>query len=172
MSHNPTVGSEGDWATKFIESWIPIHVKDAQHVKEAKIEARKEFESHYSKKLHEAEVRAKVTGETSDGYHTFNELYDYRRVYNAVLFNEWARNGAYQVHKSWKHSDGEDCFGGGWFIVMAQLPTGQISNHYEAKHWDEFDVPEEPLAAEWDGHTPQQALERLEDLSKERGDNE
>ena len=74
----------------------------------------------------------KVTGDTSDGYHTFNELYDYRRVYNAALFNEWASQGKYDVHKSWKHSDGKDCFGGGWFIVVAELPTGQASNHYEA----------------------------------------
>lgn len=26
-------------------------------------------------------------GEASDGYHTFNELYDFRREYNAVLVN-------------------------------------------------------------------------------------
>ena len=27
-------------------------------------------------------------GEFSDGYHTFNELYDYRKAYNAAFFNE------------------------------------------------------------------------------------
>lgn len=104
-----------------------------------------------------------VTGETSDGYHTFNELYEYRLLYNAVLFNEWACYTPikYDVHKSWKHSDGEDCFGGGWFIVMATLPTGQISNHYEAKYWDYFDIPEKPKANEYDGHTPQEASKRL-----------
>lgn len=105
--------------------------------------------------------KAKVTGETSDGYHTFNELYDYREAYNAALFNEWATQHKYKVHKSWKHYDGEPCFGGGWFIVMAELPTGQISNHYEAKYWDDFKVPEETIAAEWDGHTPCEALQRL-----------
>jgi hypothetical protein len=26
----------------------------------------------------------------SDTYHTFNELYEFRKVYNAALFNEWA----------------------------------------------------------------------------------
>lgn len=113
----------------------------------------------------ETEAR-KVDGNTSDGYHTFNELYEYRRAYNAALFNEWARQGSYDVHKSWKHSDGEDCFGGGWFIVMAELPTGQISNHYEAEHWDEFDIREEPKANEYDGHTPQEALQRLAELHR------
>ena len=82
--------------------------------------------------LTEQRVRKEmVTGETSDGYHTFNELYEFRKLYNAALFNEWASQGKYDVHKSKFHADGGKCFGGGWFIVMAQLPTGQISNHYE-----------------------------------------
>lgn len=101
-------------------------------------------------------------GEVSDGYHTFNELYDYRKAYNAALFNEWARNGTYDVQRSIKHSDGELCFGGGWFIVVAQTPFGQISNHYELKDWDLFsDVPAVDLPVEYDGHTARQALDRL-----------
>lgn len=97
-------------------------------------------------------------GEVSDGYHTFNELYYYRMLYNAAFFNllpkEW-------VHKSKRHHTGEECFGGGWFIVMANLPTGQVSNHYELKDWDLFKVPEKEFADEWDGHTPQEAAERI-----------
>ena len=97
-------------------------------------------------------------GEVSDGYHTFNELYYYRLLYNAAFFNllpkEW-------VHKSKKHHDGEECFGGGWFIVMANLPTGQISNHYELKDWELFQIPEKEVADEWDGHSPQEAADRL-----------
>ena len=107
-----------------------------------------------------AEV-AQVTGETSDGYHTFNELYEFRKLYNAVLFNEWSSRGVYRVHKSVRHSDGELCFGGGWFIVMATLPTGQISNHYELKDWDLFNVPERERADKWDGHTAQDVAKRL-----------
>ena len=97
-------------------------------------------------------------GEVSDGYHTFNELYYYRMLYNAAFFNllpkEW-------VHKSKRHHTGEECFGGGWFIVMANLPTGQVSNHYELKDWDLFKVPEKEIADEWDGHTPQEAAKRI-----------
>ncbi len=99
--------------------------------------------------------------ETSDGYHTFNELYDYRKAYNAILFNEWAAQGLYDVHKSSKHHDGESCFGGGWFIVTAQTPAGQVSNHYKDADWDLFQISERELANEWDGHTPQIALGRL-----------
>jgi len=101
----------------------------------------------------------------SDGYHTFKELYEFRKIYNATLFNEWAKQGKYEVHKSKKHNDGELCFGGGWFIVVAVLPTGQISNHYELKDWDLFQCEEvEKAKYEFDGHTPQNVLERLKKL--------
>lgn len=97
-------------------------------------------------------------GEISDGYHTFNELYYYRMLYNAAFFNMLPKE---LVHKSKKHHDGEECFGGGWFIVMANLPTGQISNHYELKDWNLFQIPEKEVADKWDGHTPQEAADRL-----------
>ena len=128
-------------------------------------------------------------GSFSDGYHTFNELYEFRKVYNATLFNEWAKqvvnmekewvkddNGKlktkvtkvevkYDVHKSKKHFDGELCFGGGWFIVVAVLPTGQISNHYKMEDWDLFQIPETETAKyEFDGHTPTDVLNRLKAL--------
>lgn len=102
-----------------------------------------------------------VDGNTSDGHHTFNELYEYRLLYNAGLFNEWAARGVNDVHKARRHSDGEPCFGGGWFIVVAQLPTGQISNHYPDKAWDLFQIPQRERAAEWDGHGPAAAAARL-----------
>lgn len=69
-----------------------------------------------------------------DEHHTMAELYDYRLAYNAAAFNEWADSGMYDVHKSLRHSDGRLCFGGGWFVVVAQLPTGQISNHYHLEN--------------------------------------
>ena len=97
-------------------------------------------------------------GEVSDGYHTFNELYYYRMLYNAAFFNLLPKAW---VHKSKRHHTGEECFGGGWFIVMANLPTGQVSNHYELKDWDLFKVPEKEFADEWDGHTPQEAAKRI-----------
>jgi len=100
------------------------------------------------------------SGEASDGYHTHNELYEYRVLYHAHAVRHWLACG-YPVTKSWKHADGEPCFGGGWFIVTAQLPAGQVSNHYPAKDWSLFDVPEVERPAEWDGHTPQEAANRI-----------
>lgn len=40
--------------------------------------------------LADCEARA-VDENTSDGYHTFKELYKFRLLYNAALFNEWAK---------------------------------------------------------------------------------
>lgn len=106
------------------------------------------------------------TEEISDWYHTFKELYQYRRVYNAMLVNEFAKQKLYNVHKSYKHSEWDDCFGGGWFVVQMTLPTGQISNHYKNEHWDEFKCEERERAWEWDWHTPQEALQRMIDFLK------
>jgi len=104
----------------------------------------------------------RVTGETSDGYHTFNELYEFRKMYNAALFNEWAITGKYSVHKSWRHHDGEPCFGGGWFIVVAMLPSGQITNHYKADDWVLFQIPEHDKALfGYDGHNGADTILRL-----------
>jgi hypothetical protein len=101
-------------------------------------------------------------GDVSDGYHTFDELYEFRKAYNALLFNQWHERDLYSVHKSLRHHDGELCFGGGSFIVVAMTPYGQISNHYNVRDWELFRVPEEEKALfEYDGHTSADVLERL-----------
>lgn len=105
-----------------------------------------------------------VTKDTSDGHHTFGELYDYRAVYNAGMANaiEWMWPGT--VVKSWFHHDGEPCFDGTFFIVVMSLWTGQVSNHYKLTelNWRMFQVPTVSLPPVWDGHTPEVALERLQ----------
>lgn len=118
--------------------------------------------------LNESQINAQIkeqnlnTNIISDGYHTFGELYEFRKTFNAALFNEWAKQGIHDTHKSWKHNNGENCFGGGWFIVVAVLPTGQISNHYPAKDWTDFKIEEtEKAKYEWDGHTAQDVLDRI-----------
>ena len=131
-------------------------------------------------------------GSISDGYHTFDELYEFRKVYNALLFNEWAKQTTeikewdkdaqgrlyakvvstkykYDVHKSLRHHNGELCFDGDWFIVVAVLPSGQISNHYHIRDWDLFQVPEvENAKYEFDGHTSNDVLVRMLDLINEK----
>ena len=106
-----------------------------------------------------------IPEEISDGYHTMSELYEFRKLYNACLFNEWAKLGKYDVHKAMKHNDGKACFGGDYFIVVAVLPDGQISNHYELKDWALFNVPVVDRAKhKFDNHTTQDVLDRLKNL--------
>ena len=106
-----------------------------------------------------------MRGNYTDGNHTFNELYEFRLVYNVTLFNLWSSLNLYEVHKSLCHFDGEECFGGGWFIVVAILPTGQISNHYPVRDWDLFKIPEHEVAKyPFDGHTSLDVVTRLQSL--------
>ena len=93
------------------------------------------------------------------------ELYDFRLVLNALLFNEWAENKKYEVYKSKRHSDGKLCFDGEWFVVVAILPTGQVTNHYHIKDWDYFKIPTyDKVKDEFDGHTSQDVLNRLKEV--------
>ena len=101
-----------------------------------------------------------INGETSDGYHTFNELYHHRAVLFSVICN---------IYKdiSWKskrHDDGT--MYNGMFIVGIETPSGQATYHYDIEpYWDMFDVKELEYAPKWDGHTPDEAIKRIESLS-------
>lgn len=113
-----------------------------------------------------------ITGSTSDGYHTFDELYEFRMLYHAAFVSAVHAVDALigrdtRTVKSLKHSDGEFCFGGGWFIVVTDLPTGQISNHYEAKHWDLFKVPAVDIPPAYDDHTAADVLYRLREFLRD-----
>ena len=88
-------------------------------------------------------------GEMSDGYHTFNGLY-YQRM---VLFAALVKAHKDKAWKSWKHEDGELCFGGGWFIVGIDTPEGSYTYHYDKMYWNLFECEELPTAKHWDGHT-------------------
>lgn len=96
-------------------------------------------------------------GEMSDGYHTFNGLY-YQRL---VLFAALVKAHKDKAWKSWKHEDGESCFGGGWFIVGIDTPRGSYTYHYEVKYWNWFDCVELPVAKHWDGHTEEDVTRLL-----------
>jgi hypothetical protein len=101
--------------------------------------------------------------DTSDGFHTFAELYDHRRALTAVLAGYAATAS---TPASWRstqhHPDDDPMFEGGWFIVGIELDTGTVSYHYELKYWNDFPgVPVLEHAPKWDGHTPADALLRL-----------
>lgn len=117
------------------------------------------------KELYE-KTTGKPIGTMSDGYHTFDSLYTQRLYLFATICNL----NADKAWKSYRHSDGELCFGGDWFIVGIDTPMGVFTYHYENKYFDLFNVEELEVGKEWDGHTDEDVL-RLLSLVKEN-DNE
>lgn len=99
-----------------------------------------------------------VNGSTSDGYHTFDELYEHRTVLFSVICNS-------HTDLAWKsryHHDGtmfDDMF-----IAGIQTPAGPCTYHCENQYWDLFRVPELKRAPEFDGHTPEDVLQRIQSL--------
>ena len=91
------------------------------------------------------------SGDLSDGYHTFNDLY-YQRC---VLFASIVNTHKDISWKSFKHEDGKYCFdsNGEWFIVGIDTPEGSYTYHYEKKYWDMFKCKELETGKHWDGHT-------------------
>ena len=100
-------------------------------------------------------------GNISDDYHTFNELYHHR----AVLFSLICNQNSEIAWKSKLHDD--NTMFDNMFIVGINTPYGQATYHYDFKpYWDYFKIKELEKAPKWDGHTPQQAIERLLDISR------
>ena len=88
-------------------------------------------------------------GNTSDGYHTFDELYYHRMILFSVICNQ-------NKDKAWKsklHDDGTmyDYY----FIVGIETEEGSYTYHYHMENWDYFNVKELPTAPKWDGHKPE-----------------
>lgn len=113
------------------------------------------------------------TGSISDGYHTFDELYEHRIILYIALCKKIQRfkySGDQRnqfgdekiVWASTKHHDGskfED-----WFILGINKEKGkQITYHIPAKYWSEVCEFADVLkkAPKFDGHTAQDVLERL-----------
>jgi hypothetical protein len=97
----------------------------------------------------------------SDSYHTFGELYRHRVMLYICLCSMIAR------HKIWRsklHSDGT--FYDGWFLLGVNVEQGQqITYHLPMDVWNltNFAVELEQ-APEYDGHTSEDVLERLQSL--------
>jgi len=95
-------------------------------------------------------------GDLSDGYHTFNELYDHR----AVLFSVICHCFPERAWKSRLHEDGT--MFDGMFVVGFDTDLGQATYHYYVDlHWETFKVKELERMPKYDGHTSNQALMRL-----------
>jgi hypothetical protein len=101
-------------------------------------------------------------GQISDGFHTFDDLYAHRTALFALLCR-------FRPDLSWRsrehHEGGEEMFQD-FFIAGMGLPMGrhieQVTYHCRLDAWDLFEgVPVLDHAPAWDGHTPQDVVERL-----------
>lgn len=107
--------------------------------------------------------------ETSDGYHTFDELYRHRAILLATLCGvayAYIDSGpdGFSMCRSKQHAEEDTPMYEGMFIVVLELPygLGQVSYHCDLELWDWFPhVPEVPRAPKWDGHSPNMAIERM-----------
>jgi Ser/Thr protein kinase RdoA (MazF antagonist) len=100
------------------------------------------------------------TNKVSDGYHTFEELYEHR----IELWIAFCKTNQFRAWKSRRHSDGSKWKG--WFILGFDTEAGrQKTYHLPNKYWKRLpNTIAINTAPEWDGHTPNDVLERLKDL--------
>lgn len=107
-----------------------------------------------------------VGGDLSDGYHTFDELYEH----GCLLFLTWlveektCFKGRRAVYYLPDHFDG-------WDLVATNIGQKQISYHVPAKYRDILEkhfVPKSDLESIWDGHTAADVARRLEGRLREK----
>lgn len=98
------------------------------------------------------------TGKVSDGYHTFDELYEHR----CHLFLKLMRTLPGISWRAKNHEDGT--MFEGWFIAGMRLPTGDISYHLPINMWQMLDgagIRTSDTFQKWDGHTASDVVDRL-----------
>lgn len=101
-----------------------------------------------------------ITPLTSDGYHTFQELYDHRHALWVLVLRQYPL-AAFRTHKT---KDGRET--PGWFIAGINTVVGQISYHMPDTWWDRLDfLPEIERNFDYDNHNANDVLERLGWLS-------
>lgn len=116
------------------------------------------------------------TNKISDGYHTFEELYEHRielwitvcslltRLRGVLPGNPHLK--PYNVWFTKKHSDGIEWEG--WFILGVGSGNYQMTYHLPEKYWHRGDIQIraelKERAPKYDGHTPKDVIERLKNL--------
>lgn len=97
-------------------------------------------------------------GKVSDGYHTFDELYDHRcHLFAALMFSHPEISWMAETHEDGTMFDG-------WFIAGMHLPTGNISYHLPIGMWkmlNDRGIFTCEKAPKWDGHTASDVVDRI-----------
>lgn len=106
------------------------------------------------------------TNNISDGWHTFEELYKMRHAL-FILIALFYKDVSYKTRL---HSDGSSY--DGYFLLVSNLPTGQVSFHMPDSYWDMCPVKIEDRSMDYDGHTTLDVYYRLIKLVEYVGKNE
>ena len=124
---------------------------------------RYDFQNRFKMPSLESDVASSNTGKISDGYHTFDELYEHRHA----LFVALMKSHPDISWRSLEHHDGSSY--DGYFIGGIELPSGMITYHMPMAFYTLLDgIDTMPRAYKWDGHTSDDVVERL----KENAENE
>lgn len=115
------------------------------------------------KEINEAIKLLPNAGEVSDGYHTFDELYEHRYALFIALCN--------QLHiYAWKsrfHSDGT--MYDWWFIAGIRTEKWKtITYHLPLEQWGKLNISQIPHAPEWDWHTSKDVINLLYNLDENK----
>lgn len=102
------------------------------------------------------------TNKISDGYHTFEELYEHRIVLYIALCGSIV--DTHYIWRSHYHSDGT--IWDGWFILGIGINKGeQITYHLPLSKWSDTDFAETlGQSPKFDGHTSKDVLLRISEL--------
>jgi hypothetical protein len=108
--------------------------------------------------------KLQINGDTSDGYHTFNELYEHRYALFIALMKSHPKI-------SWRANNHDDgTMFDGWFIAGIHFPVGDISYHLPLNKWgllDNAGITTTNKAPAWDNHASQDVIQRLNSVQLE-----
>jgi hypothetical protein len=90
-----------------------------------------------------------INGDMSDGYHTFDELYEHRCLLFINLCLAHVDDAYWRPHYE------------GWPLIGLLTKEGQVTYHVPEKYLPLFKDKIGTVGPEWDGHTPQDVVKRL-----------
>ena len=101
----------------------------------------------------------------SDGYHTFEELYEHRYVLFIALCRQLSNATVKEIQpvvwRSQKHHDGT-MFENMFIMGIGETAGKQITYHLPIRMWDAARFAETlDYAPLWDGHTPNDVIKRM-----------
>jgi hypothetical protein len=101
----------------------------------------------------------------SDGYHTFDELYQHRNALFIGICTICYLNESSYAKIAWKsrrHDDGELAFNGEYFVLgLGNRPGEMITYHLPISYWEKCELFAEIETSLYDGHTSDDVLKRL-----------